>query len=109
MRPENRDGEGECYEVNAAIRAVYNDRKKALESLEVNGEPVDDTRLYTLGLIGYHADNCLKNLNIDPRDLAQISGTKVMATSVTGVLEEYLQTHPNLNRHIEGRLVFRPS
>ena len=109
MRPENRDGEGECYEVNAAVRAVYNDRKKLLESLEVNGEPVDDTRHYTLGLIGYHADNCLKNLNIDPRDLAQISGTKVVATSVTGVLEEYLQTHPNLNRHIEGRLVFRSS
>ena len=107
MRPENRDGEGECYEVNAAVRAVYNDRKRLLESLEVNGKPVDDTRQYTLGLIGYHADNCLKNLNIDPRDLAQISGTKVVATSVTGVLEEYLQTHPNLNRHIEGRLVFR--
>ena len=106
MRPENRDGEGECYEVNAAVRAVYNDRKKLLESLEINGRPVDATRHYTLGLIGYHADNCLKNLNIDPRDLAQISGTKVVATSVTSVLEEYLQAHPNLNRHIEGRLVY---
>jgi 5'-nucleotidase/UDP-sugar diphosphatase len=109
MRPENRDGEGECYEVNAAVRAVYNDRKKILESIEVNSEPVDDTRHYTLGLIGYHADNCLKNLNIDPRDLALISGTKVVATSTTSVLEEYLRTHPNLNRHIEGRLVFRSS
>jgi 5'-nucleotidase len=106
MRPENRDGEGECYEVNAAVHAVYNDRKKLLESLNVNGEPVDDSRQYTIGLTGYHADNCQKNLNLTPDELAQISGTKVMATSVTGVLEEYLRAHPNLNRHIEGRLVF---
>ena len=81
MRPENRDGEGECYEVNAAVRAVYNDRKKVLESLEVNGEPVDDSRHYTLGLIGYHADNCTKNLNITPDELSHLGGTKVVATS----------------------------
>jgi 5'-nucleotidase/UDP-sugar diphosphatase len=107
MRPENRDGEGECYEVNAAVRAVYNDRKKALESLEVGGVPVDDSRHYSLGLIGYHADNCTKNLDITPDDLSRLGGTKIVATSTISVLEEYLQAHPNLNRRVEGRLVFR--
>ncbi|MHB8051700.1 MAG: bifunctional metallophosphatase/5'-nucleotidase [Methanoregula sp.] len=106
MRPENRDGEGECYEVNAAVHAVYDDRKKLLESLELNGEPVDDSRHYTLGLTGYHVDNCLKNLNLTPDELTHLGGTKVVATSVTSILEEYLRVHPNLNRHIEGRLVF---
>ena len=109
MRPENRDGEGECYEVNAAVRAVYDDRKTALESLEVGGIPVDDARHYTLGLIGYHADNCLKNLNIAPGQLVLLGGTKIVATSTVSVLEEYLRAHPNLNRRIEGRLVFRAS
>ncbi len=28
MRPENRNGEGECYQVSAGIRAVYNDQNK---------------------------------------------------------------------------------
>jgi 5'-nucleotidase len=107
MRPENRDGEGECYEVNAAVRAVYNDRKKEPESLEVGGAPVDDARQYTLGLIGYHADNCTKNLGITMDELTSLGGTKIAATSTTSVLEEYLRAHPNLNRHIEGRLVFR--
>jgi 5'-nucleotidase len=109
MRPENRDGEGECYEVNAAVHAVYDDRKKILESLEVNGKPVDDSRNYTLGLTGYHADNCLKNLDLTPDELTHIGGTKVVATSVTGVLEEYLRAHPNLTSRIEGRLVFQAS
>jgi len=109
MRPENRDGEGECYQVNAAVRAVYDDRKKILESLEVSGEPVDAARTYTIGTTAYHADNCIKNLGLAPGDLVRLNGTKVAATSVTGVLEEYLQSHPNLNRHNEGRLVFRAS
>ena len=107
MRPENRDGEGECYEVNAGVRAVYNDRKMVLESLDVGGTPVDDARHYTLGLIGYHADNCVKNLNLTPDELTHLGGTKVVATSTTSALEEYLRAHPNLNRSIEGRLVFR--
>jgi 5'-nucleotidase/UDP-sugar diphosphatase len=106
MRPENRDGEGECYEVNAAVRAVYNDRTKTLESLTLSGEPIDGARNYTIGLIGYHADNATKNLNITPKELMLISGTKVIATSTTGVIEEYLRNHQNLNRHIEGRLVY---
>jgi 5'-nucleotidase len=107
MRPENRDGEGECYEVNAAVRAVYDDQKRSLESLEVNGVVVNDTRHYTLALTGYHADNCTKNINITPEELAWRGGFKVIATSTTNVIEEYLRAHPNLTSRIEGRLVFR--
>jgi hypothetical protein len=92
--------------VNAEVRAVYNDRTKTLDALTVAGEPIDPARHYTIGLIGYHADNCTKNLNITPEELTLLSGTKVIATSTTGVIEEYLRLHPNLNRRIEGRLIF---
>jgi 5'-nucleotidase/UDP-sugar diphosphatase len=109
MRPENRDGEGECYQVNAAVHAVYDDRNNSLESLELNGEPVNDSWHYTLGLTGYHADNCTKNLNMTPEELTQLAGFKVVATSTTNVIEEYLRAHPNLTSRLEGRLVFRAS
>jgi 5'-nucleotidase len=109
MRPENRDGEGECYQVNAAVRAVYDAQKRSLESLEVNGVVVNDVRHYTLGLTGYHADNCTKNINISPEELTWRGGFKVIATSITNVIEEYLRAHPNLTSRIEGRLVFRAS
>jgi 5'-nucleotidase / UDP-sugar diphosphatase len=107
MRLKNRDGEGECFQVNAAIRATYNDHEGMLESLTVNSNPVADDQYFTLGLIGYHADNCTKNLNISPEELTAIAGTKVAATSGNAVLEEYFRTHTNLNRQIEGRLVYR--
>jgi 5'-nucleotidase/UDP-sugar diphosphatase len=106
MRPENRTGEGECYQASTGIRAVYNDRIKTLESLSLNGEPVDEVRRYTIGLIGYHADNSEKNLNISLAELSAGGPSKTIATSTTAVLEEYLQVHPNLSSHVEGRLVY---
>jgi 5'-nucleotidase/UDP-sugar diphosphatase len=109
MRPENRDGEGECYEVSAAVRAVYNDRIKTLESLTINGEPVDEDHHYSIGLIGYHVDNSTKNLNITPDELIRLGGMKIAAISTAGVIEEYFRAHPNLNSRIEGRLVYRAS
>jgi 5'-nucleotidase/UDP-sugar diphosphatase len=109
MRPENRDGEGECYEVSAAVRAIYSDREKTLESLTINGEPVDEDRHYTIGLIGYHVDNSTKNLNITPDELNLLTGTKIAATSTASVIEEYFLAHPNLSSRVEGRLVFRAS
>lgn len=30
MRPENRDGEGECYQVNLKVKAIYSEKKKNL-------------------------------------------------------------------------------
>ena len=37
MRPENRNGEGECYQVNAGVRAVYDEVSRQLVSLSVDG------------------------------------------------------------------------
>lgn len=107
MSPANRDGEGECFEVNAGTKAVFNDRKQALEALEIGGVPVDTCRHYQLGLTGYHADNCTKNIGITAEELTRLGKGRVIATSVNSVLEEYLRAHPNLSRRIEGRLVFR--
>lgn len=106
MRPENRTGEGECYQVSAGVRAVYNDRKKTLGSLILNGELVEESRKYTIGLIGYHVDNSIKNLDITSEELLAGGPSKTVATSTTAVLEEYLRINPNLSRKVEGRLEY---
>jgi len=40
MRQENRTGEGECYQVNASVKAVYDDKEKALKTLQIYGKKV---------------------------------------------------------------------
>jgi len=106
MRPENRNGEGECYQVNKNIRAIYNDNEKSLVSLSCAGEPVVDDELYTVGLVGYHVMNSAKNLGITLKDLSANGGARKIATSVVDVVEEYLKNHQNLGCRVEGRLIY---
>lgn len=107
MRIKNRDGEGECYQVNNKVKAVYSDSRSELVSLKVNNTPVVDDQLYSITLQGYHFANSKQNLNITNEELMALKNPKVIATSAYQVLEEWLKTHPNENRRIEGRIVFK--
>ncbi len=106
MRNENRDGEGECYQVNKNVNAVYSDSLKELVSIKINNENVDDTQTYSLALQGFHASNSLNNLGLSEEELTTLETPKVIATSACQVLEEWLRTHQNQSRKIENRLVF---
>jgi 5'-nucleotidase len=106
MRPENRRGEGECYQINGKIKAVYNDKAHNLVSLSYNGAPVDGEQTYTIGLIGYHILNSAAFLNITNEELLANGPSLVIATSIPEALEEYLKTHQNIGRTVEGRLTY---
>jgi 5'-nucleotidase len=107
MRIENRDGEGECYQVNTGVQAMYSESKKKLLSLRIRGEEVVGDRLYTICLQGYHASNSTAYLDITPEELLAAGPSKVVTTSAQEVLEEYLRTHQNASREVEGRLVYQ--
>ncbi len=107
MRKENRDGEGECYQVNVGIEATYNDSKKQLMSLLVKGESVIDDQLYTLCIQGYHLNNAREYLSVSERDLYREGPSKVITTSAQNVLEEFFRNNQNISRSVEGRLVYK--
>jgi len=104
MRVENRNAEGECYQVNGKVGAQYDDATHTLTALTIDGDPVVNTEQYTVGLQGYHFNNASRYLNITHDDLLASGDTKVIATSAREVLEEYLRNHQNVKRKIEGRL-----
>jgi len=106
MRTENRNSEGECYQVNSKVRAIYSDAKHKLVSLTINGNKVSNNRLYRICLQGYHANNAVSYLNISQKELLESGETKVISTSAKEVLEEYLRNHQNIKRSIEGRFVY---
>jgi len=106
MRVENRNSEGECYQVSRGVRAVYDDHLGKLVSLEVNGKPVDLQAHYTIALSDYHYSNVLQYLGISNEEITALGAPKVTATSMMNVAEEYLRSHQNLNSQVEGRLVY---
>ncbi len=109
MRTENRDGEGECYQTNQGVEAVYNDKARRLVSLKIKGKPVGNKKNYTICLQGYHFKNAPAYLNLTHEELLSSGQEKMVATSAQQVLEEYLRNHQNLSRQIEGRLVYQKS
>ena len=106
MRKDNRNGEGECYQVNSGVKAVYDDKKCQLVSLEVKGRPVSESEVYAICMQGYHAYNSATYLNITNEELIENEKHKVVSTSAMEVLEEYLRNNQNMSRDIEGRLIY---
>jgi 5'-nucleotidase/UDP-sugar diphosphatase len=107
LRIENRNGEGECYQVNSKIKAVYSDKNRQLESLLINGKEVALDQFYTLCLQGFHFNNSKSYLNISNEELLQSGKSKVVTTLAREVLEEFLRNNQNIFRNVEGRLVFK--
>jgi 5'-nucleotidase len=106
MRVENRNSEGECYQVNNGIQAVYDDSAHKLNRLSVNNASVNETSSYTLCLQGYHFNNSKEYLNISNAELLDSGNTKLVSTSAKEVLEEYLRNNQNMSRGIERRLTY---
>lgn len=106
MRRENRNGEGECYQVNRKVKAIYSEDRQELISLKIDGEEVEDTRNYTICLQGYHVNNSENYLRLSHVDLMYSGINRVVSTSAREVLEEYLRNNQNINSHVEGRLSY---
>lgn len=106
MRRENRNSEGECYQVNGRVRAVYDDKAHELVELTLDGEPVKDESSYTICIQGYHFNNSASYLNISNYELMESGKYKVVSTSATEVLEEFLRNNQNISRTIEGRMKY---
>lgn len=106
MRIENRDGEGECYQVNKNIKAVYHDTQKQLVSLTINGKSIEVTKEYSLCIQGYHANSAASYLSISQEQLRGNGKAKTVTTSAAEVLKEYLRVNQNMGSKIEGRLKF---
>ena len=107
LRPENRDREGECYQVSKGVKAVYVDAARDLETLTINDQAVKDGDQYTIGLQGYHSENSAPNIGLSAEELTALQPSRVVTTSLLDVLEEYLRSHQNLSSKVEGRLTFK--
>ena len=106
MAPENHHFEGIIYQVNAGVQATYDQAAKTLESLTLDGQPIDPAGQYTLGVLEHHYKNAGYVLDTPHAALSALAPAVVVATSTRDVLEAYLCSHQHIRSEIEGRLVW---
>lgn len=95
----------EFYQFSEGVRVVYSKADHAFREFTFCGEPVDDARIYKIGLQHFHFVNVEDFFSVPLEEISENGATKIIATSCREILEEYLSCHQNLDRQVSGRLV----
>ncbi len=98
----------EFYQFSRGMRIVWERGTQRFRELTLDGEPLHPDRLYSVAMQKYHYTNLKPFLNITLEEAEENGESRVLATSLNVVVEEYLSTHSHLNRQVEGRLVVEP-
>ncbi len=107
LRPENRTGEGECYQINKEVLVIYDEKLKKIISFKIREEEISDEKLYKICMQGYHANNAKAYLNLSDEELRESKDYKVVSTSGQDILEEYFRNYQNIIGDFKERLIFK--
>ena len=94
----------EFYQFSDGFRVTYDRGTHTFTEFSLNGEPMEDKELYTVGLQNFTFNNTEIAFNISLDEINKNGGTRIVATSCRDVLDEYLSEHQHLARELDGRL-----
>lgn len=106
VRDEVWDGAHcEFYQLSSGMRVVYDRASHEFQKFDYKGKPIEDDKIYRVGLQQFHFNNLEDFFNISLEEIFENGKPVVVATSCLGIFDEYLSNHQNLDRDITGRLV----
>ena len=94
----------EFFQLSKGVRVIYDRQSRILKEFSLNGEPINDTKIYKIGLQYYFYLNMKDFFTVSHEEVEANGKTRRIATSCREVLDEYLSCHQNLDHHISGRL-----
>lgn len=95
----------EFYQLSSGMRVVYDRNAHKFLDFSLNGNPVDDEKVYKIGLQHFHFMNVENFFSVPLEEIKKNGKPRMVATSCREILDEYLSSHQNLTREISGRLV----
>jgi 5'-nucleotidase len=105
LRDEVFDGSHcEFFQFSDGVRVVYEKESHTLKEFSLYGAPIEDGRVYKIGLQYYFYLNMKDFFSVSPEELDPNGKPRRVATSCREVLDEYLSTHQNLDHTLCGRL-----
>ena len=94
----------EFYQLSKGLNITYNRTTKEFERFDFGGEPMDDERIFSIGMHQWHYNNIEKSLGMSHEEIEKNMKPRVISTSIRDILDEYMTTHQHLGQEVEGRL-----
>ncbi len=94
----------EFYQLSSGLSVEYDMPTHSFLKFDFKGEPVNDDRIFTVGLQEYHFRNLVDSFDLKIEEIDENHKHRAIATSCAQVLEEILIQGQHQDAKIEGRL-----
>ena len=94
----------EFFQFSEGVQITYDKQGHLLKEFSLHGEPIDDQRIYKIGLQYYFYLNMKDFFSVSHEDALLNGKPRRIATSCREVLDEYLSCHQGLDHKISGRI-----
>jgi 5'-nucleotidase len=98
-------GHTEFYQFSDGMRVVYHRESRSFKEFSLHGEPVEDDKLYRVGLQEFHYKNVEEFFSVPLPELQKNGKIRKLSTSCRDILDEYLSEKQNLDSAVCGRLI----
>jgi 5'-nucleotidase len=107
LRDEVWDGTHcEFFQFSEGVRVIYDRQSHILKEFSLHEEPIDDAKIYKIGLQYYFYLNMKDFFSVSREEVETNGKPRRIATSCRELLDEYLSCHQGLDHQISGRLKF---
>lgn len=106
LRDEVIDKIGETmYQTSKQIHIEYSQAEHKITSLTMNGEPVEDDKIYNIGLQEFYFLNSEIGFGLSNQELQKHGDVRTIASDAFEVLETYMSENKNIGGPIDDRLI----
>ena len=106
LRDEAFAGEHtEFYQLSKGLVVEYDQATHSFLRFDFEGAPIDEERVFTVGLQHFHYINMKDSFDVTLEELKANHADRVVSTSCTHIIEEALTTGLHQNATGEGRLI----
>lgn len=95
----------EFYQLSHGLVVEYEQPTHSFLRFDFEGEPVDDERVFTVGLQHFHYLNMKESFDVSVDELRANHADRVISTSCTQIIEEALSATQHQNASGKGRLI----
>ncbi len=104
LREESFTGKTEFYQVSKSLRMIYSRSRKKFDEFLFMKDPLEEDRLLTIALQGFHYDNFQEFLGLPLKEVECHQKSRTISSSALDILEEAFSTVAGLDARIEGRI-----